>query len=362
MIEKLLYTAAANFEAARCVSLLPEGHRARRLHGHSFLARIRTTLPAGLVLFPGAEVSELRQRLAEAVLPLDYQSLNDQLAQPTDENLAHWLRAQWAWPGLEQVGIQSTRNEGVDLDRADRARLWRRYAFESAHQLPRVPLGHKCGRMHGHGFEVVLHAERGRGDRRVDADRLDALWAPLCAQLHCCCLNDIPGLENPTSEMISSWIWQRLKPQLPELAWVTVFETASCGAHFDGERYRIWKEFSLDSAVRLVHAPETDVRRRVHGHTFALRLHLSAPLDQVLGWTVDFGDVKAAFNPVFAWLDHQPLHELSGLEDGDCASIARWIRSQISSALPQVDRLDLEESPGCGVILSWGDQTPAAAP
>jgi 6-pyruvoyl-tetrahydropterin synthase len=58
--------------------------------------------------------------------------------------------------------------------------------------------------------------------------------------------------------------------------------------------YRVWKAFTLDSAVRLRHAPEGDARRRIHGHTFTLRLHLKAPLDQVMGWTVDFGDVKNA--------------------------------------------------------------------
>lgn len=359
MTEKLLYTSAAHFEAARCVTLLPEGHRSRRMHGHSFLARIRATLPGGLSLFPGAEVTELRQLLSNAVSPLDYQFLNDSLSQPTDVNVARWLRDQLALPGLEALGIQSTRNQGIDLDRRDHAHVWRRYVFESAHQLPNVAQGHKCGRMHGHGFEVILHADRGQDGSVVDGDHLDALWAPIFAELHCRCLNDIAGLENPTSEMISSWIWQRLKPRLPELSWVTVFETASCGALFDGARYRIWKELSLDSAVRLVHAPENDIRHRVHGHTFTLRLHLTAPLDQVMGWTVDFGDVKTAFNPVFALLDHQPLHELGGLADGDCASIARWIKSQTTRVLPEMDRIDLHESPGCGVILSWGDQDPA---
>ena len=361
MIERILFTSAVNFEAARRVTLLPEGHRSRRLHGHSFLAKIRTTFPTALSLFPGAEVSELRKLLSNAVLPLDYQSLNDRMTQPTDENLARWLRDQLGLPGMEIVGVQSTRHEGVDLNRTDHAHVWRRYVFDSAHQLPNVPKGHKCGRMHGHGFEVILHADKnlGQGDISIDYDHLDSLWNPIFSELHCCCLNDIPGLENPTSEMISSWIWQQLKPNLPELSWVTVFETASCGAHFDGKNYRIWKELSLDSAVRLVQAPQNDIRRRIHGHTFTLRLHLSAPLDQVMGWTLDFGDVKAAFNPVFALLDHQPLYELNGLDDCDCASIVRWIKSRITDTLPQLDRIDLYESPGCGVILSWGNQEAA---
>ncbi len=99
--------------------------------------------------------------------------------------------------------------------------------------------------------------------------------------------------------MISSWIWERLKPALPELSWVTVYETATCGAHFDGSHYRIWKELTLDSALRLSARPDGDPRRRIHGHTYTLRLHLHAPLDQVMGWTIDFGDVKEMFAPIF---------------------------------------------------------------
>ena len=359
--EHVLFTAAAGFEAACRVGLLPAGHRSRRLHGHSYVADVRCALPEGWASFPGGEVEELRSRLAEVVAPLDYSELNSTIAQPTDENIARWVRARLDVPRIDNVGVQSTLHEGVDLDRQEHAHIWRRYRFESAHQLPNVPAGHKCGRMHGHGFEVILHADMelaGR-DIGVDYDRIDALWAPLQQQLDHACLNDLPGLENPTSELISSWIWQRLKPQLPELSWVTVYETASSGAHFDGEHYRIWKEFSVDSAVQLRRAPAADPRRRVHGHTYTLRLHLHAPLDRLMGWTIDYGDVKELFSPVFARLDHHPLHQLSDVGDNDALSLARWIRNETAPQLPQLDRIDLYETRGCGVILSWGERTPA---
>ena len=183
MPDRLLYTAAAGFEAALSVPLLAEDHRSRRLHGHSFLARARVALPADWASFPGAEVDELRERLSQAVAPLDYRLLNDVLEQPTDENLARWLRRHLDLPGIEQIGIQSTPNTGVDLDRNEHAHLWRRYVFESAHRLPNVPAGHKCGRMHGHGFEVILHAnvDLGTRDIGVDYDHLDACWAPIRA-------------------------------------------------------------------------------------------------------------------------------------------------------------------------------------
>ncbi|HYR25121.1 MAG TPA: 6-carboxytetrahydropterin synthase, partial [Aquabacterium sp.] len=283
------------------------------------------------------------------------------LEHPTDENLARWARKHLDLPGIDQVGIQSTRDAGVDLDRNEDAHIWRRYVFESAHRLPNVPRGHKCGRMHGHGFEVILHAnlDLGARDIGIDYDHLDEVWAPIHDELHHACLNDIAGLENPTSELIGSWIWNRVKPELPELSWVTVYETASAGAHYDGRHYRIWKELTLDSALRLKRAPDGDARRRIHGHTYTLRLHLSAPLDTVMGWTVDFGDVKDRFNPIFKALDHHPLHELPGLADCDTASLAQWILGEARKTLPQVDRVDLYETRGCGALALLGQEGPA---
>ena len=361
MPDQLLYTAASGFEAALQVPLLSENHRARRLHGHSFLAKARVALPVDWASFPGAEVDELERRLRETVAPFDYRWLNDFLDQPTDENLARLIRKRLDLSGTDQIGIQSAPNTGADLGRNEQAHLWRRYSFESAHRLPNVPAGHKCGQMHGHGFEVILHAniDLGARDVGVDYDHIDECWLPIHAALDHACLNDIPGLENPTSERLASWIWKRLKFALPELSWVTVYETASSGALFDGRHYRIWKEVTLDSAVRLAHAPPGDPRRRIHGHTYTLRLHLGAPLDAVAGWTMDFGDVKALFTPIFERLDHHSLHELPGLADNDPASLARWIRGEAASRLPQLDRIDLYQTRGCGVILSWDEEGPA---
>ncbi len=307
-------------------------------------------------MFRGGEVDKLRDCLRAALAPLDYRSLNDTLEQPTDAHLARWIRSQLQVPGLDAVGIQSTFHAGVDLDGSQHAHIWRRYLLQSAHRLPNVAAGHKCGRVHGHGFEVMLHADldRSAGSRGVDDERLDKLWAPIHAELDHAYLNDVPGLENPTSELMASWLWMRLKPELPELSWITVFETGQCGANFDGTNYRIWKDMTLDSALTLPLAPDGDRRRHVYGHTYTLRLHLSAPLDRVMGWTVDFGDVKTLFDPIFKRIDHQPLHELPGLHQADAAGLACWIKKETAALLPQLDRIDLYETRGCGVILSWG--------
>lgn len=359
---RTLHCAAASFEAARQLDHLPATHRSHRLHGHSFLARVQGVLPAGWAGFKGGEVQALRAALQQQVDCFDYRLLNQQVAQPTDENLARWLRDRLDVPGVEQIGLQSTADQGVLLDGAGRLQVWRRYRFHSAHWLPNVPAGHKCGRLHGHGFEVLLHATAGtdaaHGDT-PDFDQLDLVWAPFQAQLDHTCLNDLPGLQNPTSEVLSSWLWAHLQPRLPQLCGVTVYETGSCGAHFDGGHHRIWKELTLDSALQLRHAPEGSPLRRIHGHTYTLRLHLTAPLDQVLGWTVDFGDVKTLFNPLFRQLDHQPLHEIAGLDDCDTATLAQWVLGQARPQLPQLDRVDLYETRGCGAIALSGAAGPA---
>lgn len=349
-----LSVATAGFEAARQVAILPDGHRSRRMHGHSFSATVFAEWARNSATFPGGEVGTLTSRLEECVAPLNYATLNDHLEIPTDENLARWIYQRLGVRGLARVAIQSTAGCGVDLDRDRVAHVWRRYRFQAAHRLPHVPTGHKCGRMHGHGFEVVIHANQDLGARpiSIDYDYLDELWAPLHFELNYRCLNEIQGLENPTSEVISAWIWRRLKPILPELSWVTVYETGSCGANFDGREYRIWKEFSFDSATSLRHAPLGDPRSAIHGHTYSLKLHMKAPLDAVMGWTIDFGDVKQIFDPVFKALDHQPLTEMQGVLDGDTGSLSEWIFAQARPKLPSLSRIDLYETPGCGTLLA----------
>jgi 6-pyruvoyltetrahydropterin/6-carboxytetrahydropterin synthase len=351
-MQALIWTCArSRFEAARQLHSAPDGHRVRSLHGHSFRLQVLAALPSGTAAFAGGDAIWLHEQLAPVVRRLNYVCLNDVMAEPSDDHLACWLTQQLQprVPGLASVVVQSTPEQGVTRGSDGLAQFWRSYQFEAAHRLPHVPAGHKCGRMHGHGFKVVLHAHQAAG---LDGDALDALWAPLAQQLNYQCLNEIDGLSNPTSEMLASWVWSRLKPRLPQLSWVSVFETASCGAHFDGDQYRIWKDFTIDSATQLRQAPVGSPYSRLHGHTYVLRLHLQAPLNAVLGWTMDFGDVKAVFDPVYRALDHQPLHELKDLANGDMAHVAQWIFQMAQKRLPPLVQLDVYATNHCGVVLT----------
>jgi len=326
------------------------------MHGHSFQANVAACLPDGWGGFVGAEVDALRCSLSAVVDGLDYTALNDKIDLPTNENIARWIGPNLDLPVPYSIGVHIGSREGVDMDGAGIPHVWRLYRFESAHFLPQVPGGHKCGRMHGHSFSVVLHVQAGPSgaDSSKVYDDMDACWSPFYEELDHCCLNDIPGLENPTSEILAAWLWDRIKPELPGLSWVTVYETSSCCAHYNGKDYRIWKEMSFDSAVQLQNAPENDGRRRIHGHTYRIKLHLQAPLDKVMGWIVDYGDVKSQFNPLFTRLDHVPLYELDGLADANAGSLVRWVKTEAQPLLPELVRIVVMDASCCGGLVRWG--------
>ena len=111
--------------------------------------------------------------------------------------------------------------------------IFKEFTFEAAHRLPNVSEGHKCGRLHGPSFRVELHVS-GSVDPRLgwvcDFADLKAAFRPLLERLDHNYLNDIPGLENPTSEVLAQWIWQNVSAALPSLTRVVVRETCSSGA------------------------------------------------------------------------------------------------------------------------------------
>jgi 6-pyruvoyltetrahydropterin/6-carboxytetrahydropterin synthase len=118
------------------------------------------------------------------------------------------------------------------------AEIYKEFHFEAAHHLPFVPEGHKCARLHGHSFHVRLSV-RGEVDPAtgwvLDFGDIKQLFGPLHDQLDHRYLNDIDGLENPTSEHIARWIWQRLKPVLPQLSAVELRETCTSGCIYRGD-------------------------------------------------------------------------------------------------------------------------------
>jgi len=116
-------------------------------------------------------------------------------------------------------------------------RLSKKFRFESAHLLPRAPEGHKCRRLHGHSYQVELIVE-GEVDAAsgwlIDYAEIKEAFAPLHAQLDHHYLNEVEGLENPTSENLACWIWDRLRGKLP-LSEVRVEETCTSACSYRGQ-------------------------------------------------------------------------------------------------------------------------------
>ena len=115
--------------------------------------------------------------------------------------------------------------------------IFKVFTLEAAHRLPNVPPGHKCARLHGHSFRVELHIS-GEVDPQtgwvMDFADIKTAFRPIYDQLDHHYLNDIAGLDNPTSERLAVWIWDQLKPALPLLSEVVVHETCTSGSRYRG--------------------------------------------------------------------------------------------------------------------------------
>jgi len=114
-------------------------------------------------------------------------------------------------------------------------RITKSFTFDAAHWLPYVPAGHKCGRLHGHTYKISLQLE-GETDPKLgwvmDFAEIKTVFQPLLTRLDHVCLNEIEGLENPTAEVLARWIFAQLKPELPLLTEVTVYETPTSTATY----------------------------------------------------------------------------------------------------------------------------------
>jgi len=116
--------------------------------------------------------------------------------------------------------------------------IFKRFTFEAAHRLPNVPEGHKCARLHGHSYSVEVHIS-GEPDSKqgwiMDFSDLAQVVNPVIRQLDHYYLHDINGLDNPTSEHIARWIWQKLEGDLPSLSKIVVSETCTSGCSYTGD-------------------------------------------------------------------------------------------------------------------------------
>lgn len=117
--------------------------------------------------------------------------------------------------------------------------IFKTFTIEAAHRLPNVPPEHKCARLHGHSFRIEIHVAGEPGVESgwvMDFADIKSAFQPLFDALDHRYLNDIEGLDNPTSERLAMWVWERLKPALPSLSEVVVHETCTSGCRYRGSQ------------------------------------------------------------------------------------------------------------------------------
>lgn len=115
--------------------------------------------------------------------------------------------------------------------------LRKTFQIEAAHRLPNVPSGHKCARLHGHSWSIEVAIEGPVGDDTgwvMDYADLKAAFQPIHDRIDHNYLNEIPGLENPTSERLAVWLWNELKPRLPLLSELVIAETCTSRCVYRG--------------------------------------------------------------------------------------------------------------------------------
>lgn len=112
----------------------------------------------------------------------------------------------------------------------------------------------------------------------------------------------------------------------------------------------IWKEFTFEAAHLLPNVPEGHKCRRLHGHSYRVRVYVAGQPDEHLGWVMDFADIKAACRPIIDQLDHRYLNDIEGLENSTAEVLAEWIWTRVRPKLPNLSRIEIGETCTTGCI------------
>jgi len=117
----------------------------------------------------------------------------------------------------------------------------------------------------------------------------------------------------------------------------------------------IYKEFQFEAAHYLPNLPEDHKCRRMHGHSYRIKLYIGGPIDPEIGWIKDFADIKKSFTPVYKQLDHYVLNDIEGLENPTSENLARWIWNKTKPLLPELTRVEVMETCTTGCIYEGDD-------
>ncbi|HNQ23523.1 MAG TPA: 6-carboxytetrahydropterin synthase QueD [Phycisphaerae bacterium] len=114
---------------------------------------------------------------------------------------------------------------------------------------------------------------------------------------------------------------------------------------------RLARSFSFEAAHHLPRTPDGHRCRRLHGHSYRVDITCAGPVDPQTGWLIDFGDIRAAFEPLRARLDHTCLNDVEGLENPTAENLARWIWERLKPVLPLLTQVRVAE--GCHAYCEY---------
>ena len=117
-------------------------------------------------------------------------------------------------------------------------KLTKNFSFEASHRLDHLPQDHACYNLHGHSYRVRVEVTGEVNEKTgflLDYADLKKIIKPVIKQLDHKHLNDVAGLEITSTEHICRWLWERLKPNLPILSKITIFETDSTSCEYTGQ-------------------------------------------------------------------------------------------------------------------------------
>ena len=116
--------------------------------------------------------------------------------------------------------------------------VYKKFHIESARSLPKLPDEHPCSQVHGHSFEIILKVSGELNDKTgfiIDFQEIEDSFDPIRKLLDHAYLNNIKGLENPTSENMCKYIWEKVKPEILGLVEIEIKETHSTGCIYKGD-------------------------------------------------------------------------------------------------------------------------------
>ncbi len=116
--------------------------------------------------------------------------------------------------------------------------IFKKYYFDAAHYMAEFEENHNYRKMHGHSFEVTVKL-KGDINRKnnwvMDLEELDSFVDPELSKLDHSILNEVDGLEKPTSENIAKWLWSKLIKKIPNLDSIEINRPRIGGCIFNGD-------------------------------------------------------------------------------------------------------------------------------